>query len=688
MPKLIAKLLASACLSISTANAQDIPAADEAMPYYDRHLIDISNLRYFTEGSMIGDMMIHANAMFDAESKWKMTLYQMIQAGSGHHQARSAFQLSHLGVPMEDILAVWQPNYIETIEDQRLKAAFTFVDQLSQLPGDVTANSHAMLRRHFVDRQIAELIEMIAFNAANAAHDNILPIPTDQATVSWANANLYSVGWTVGKNVSASAEEQRAALFAGELMENARQEILKNWKREDLSAPPAEFDSDWLNAVTGYNVSRVTMDSDQDGVEDPFDYYPIDHDRWAQPGIADLNLPDEKTPAFDVSAYDFTYYRPPMSTDTEVAFSDRINFDTQWMRQSGMGTSRIEDYFAAGDRALPMKFLWQVFVTFQLSSGCTHCQVHGTRWLYEFLQDEAPDGIVDEAALSSIYDLFDIERSQQFSPAEMAALRFARDAGPLPARTTAAHIEELRRHYSNREIQELMMVIISGARLSAGQQGNVTVTDRTSMAWALRALPKVGWRPGDHLGLPQEQRRLFMSEIEPTVMAILMSGDSLDFASEWIGKPVPIAVDADGDGVKDAFDGFPNDPTRWEDTDRDGIEDIADADIDGDGLSNEFEAQTMTFPYKADSDGDGVIDPEELRVGTDPLDPSSLQLGRHFQMICKDLNLQMASAETVPTISIPLDQIGAITVDAADNKGMGVLLHHLHEQTVRRRHSY
>jgi len=624
MIRLSTVFLSSVVFVTSGAGAQDIPAADRAMAYYDRHLIDVSNLRHLTEGSMIGDMMIHSDAMFTAEAKWKMTLYQMVHMGSGHHQARSAYQLSYLGVPMDDILAIWQPNYIDTIEDPRLKAAFTFVDQLSTLPGRVTAQSHALLRAHFVDRQIAELIEMISFNAANAAHDSVLPIPTDQATLDWANTNLTQAGWSAGPNVSSSLDEQRAALFAGEMMEEARQEILTGWVRDDLSAPSAQFETDWLNAVTGYDISRITMDSDQDGVEDPFDHYPIDHDRWAEPGIAARNLPDPSVPPFDVAAYDVVYYLPPSLGSTDVPFSDRINFDTEWTRQTAMGTSRIEDYFAAGDRALPMKFLWQVFVTYQLASGCVHCQVHGTRWLYEFLESEAPDGTVADEAMGDIYDLFDIERSERFTPAEMAALRFARDAGPLPGRTTAAHIEDLRRHFSDRQIQELMMVIVAGARLSAGQQGNVTVTDRTSMAWALRALPQVGWRPGGHLGLPQEQRRLFMSEIEPTIMAIAMEGGEIDFATEWVGKTVPLAIDTDKDGVEDAFDGFPTDPSRWEDTDRDGIEDSADSDIDGDGLTNAAEAQAGTFPYKADSDGDGIPDLEELRLGTDPIDPRSL----------------------------------------------------------------
>ncbi|MEO0388743.1 MAG: hypothetical protein AAF281_14670 [Pseudomonadota bacterium] len=426
MMKIPALLLSGVALGAATAAADGVPAADRAMAYYDRHLIDVTNLRHLTEGSMIGDMMVHADAMFTAEDKWKMTLYQMVQAESAHHQARSAIQLSHLGVPVEHILALWQPGYIDTIEDPRLKAAFTFVDQLSTLPGQVTAASHAMLRTHFVDRQIAELIEMVSFNAANALHDGILPIPTDQATLDWANATLARAGWSAGKNSRSSPEEQRAALFAGEIMEAARQEILSGWMRADLSAPAAQFETDWLNAVTGYDISRITMDSDQDGVEDPFDAYPVDHDRWAAPGLAEENLPDRSVPPFDVAAYDWAYYIPPATAIAPVPFSDRINFDTEWTRQTAMGTSRIEDYFAAGDRALPMKFLWQVFVTYQLASGCVHCQVHGSFGIFQEFEADYVDGEVPPEdlpeVLAHIRSLMDIERSTHISEAERAAL--------------------------------------------------------------------------------------------------------------------------------------------------------------------------------------------------------------------------------------------------------------------------
>ena len=98
------------------------PAADAAMPYYDRHLIDIANLRYFYEGSLMADAMLHGPGMFAQTTKWHLTLYQMILSDSGHHQARSAYQLSLMGVPMAEILATWSPGFVDTVQDPRTQA--------------------------------------------------------------------------------------------------------------------------------------------------------------------------------------------------------------------------------------------------------------------------------------------------------------------------------------------------------------------------------------------------------------------------------------------------------------------------------------------------------------------------------------------------------------------------------------
>ncbi|MEM9314290.1 MAG: hypothetical protein AAGA95_06650 [Pseudomonadota bacterium] len=69
----------------------------------------------------------------------------------------------------------------------------------------------------------------------------------------------------------------------------------------------------------------------------------------------------------------------------------------------------------------------------------------------------------------------------------------------------------------------------------------------------------------------------------------------------------PSERDTDNDGVYDASDAFPNDPTET-------------VDSDSDGLGDNLEVQLGSNPNLADSDGDGFLDKEELDSGTDPTD--------------------------------------------------------------------
>ncbi|MEM7668632.1 MAG: nuclear transport factor 2 family protein [Pseudomonadota bacterium] len=595
--------------------------------YYDRHRIDVSNLRDFYNGILIADVMIHADGMFDAETKWTLTLYQMIQAGSNHHQARAAYQLSLMGVPLDDITAVWSPDYIETVESTRTRAAFRFVQAAASLPTSVTADTHADLRTHFIDRQIAELIELTAVNAAMATHDRIIPIPTDSTLRTWASENLARVGWELGHN-RGTREEQRSNALVGDALDAAHAELMAAWRPDDLSIPDPKFATDWVNHLTGYDIPTRTFDSDLDGIEDPFDHYPNDYTRWEAPSANAANQPPASTPPFDTAAFDRQFYEPSVVPITKYPLSDRHRFDTEWTRQSSIGTVKIDEFFSGKDRALTLEQKWAIFFVYQLASGCGHCQVHGAYGIYELFEDDFPSDEVPADAMPVVLDrihaLFDFERSDLFTDADKAAFRFARDAGLTDVATTPAHIEELRRHYTDREIQEIASLIVTSAWLSTAMQSQLTVTDRLSMAWALRHLTPLGWKPGVHIGLPQEQRRFHMTEVVDFGMADMNSGQITDGASEWIGIPVPLAVDSDGDGVDDTFDGFPNDPARWEDTDGDGIEDRLDDDIDGDGIPNAREFTLGTFPYKVDSDGDGVPDLVELRAGSDPVDPRSL----------------------------------------------------------------
>ena len=224
------------------------------MPFYDRHKIDISNLRDFYEGLMTADAMIHRDAFFDSTTKWMLTLRQMILTERAHHTARSAYQLSLLGEPLDNNLAVFDPDYVDGLDDPRLKAAFTYIDVMGAYPIMSSPDIHALLRTNYTDRQIAELMQLASINNASATHDAVVPIATDQETLDWAVENLRPVGWDPGPNASSSPEEQRASAFIGEALKAAQQQIYGAWQTEDEKAINPELQSDFINLRYRYSI--------------------------------------------------------------------------------------------------------------------------------------------------------------------------------------------------------------------------------------------------------------------------------------------------------------------------------------------------------------------------------------------------------------------------------------------------
>lgn len=84
-----------------------------------------------------------------------------------------------------------------------------------------------------------------------------------------------------------------------------------------------------------------------------------------------------------------------------------------------------------------------------------------------------------------------------------------------------------------------------------------------------------------------------------------LTGGTLAFETSDAAPPTN---DADGDGVPDADDAFPDDPNETTDTDGDGVGDNADLDDDGDGVVDADDAFPLDPAESADSDADGVGD--------------------------------------------------------------------------------
>ena len=131
-----------------------------------------------------------------------------------------------------------------------------------------------------------------------------------------------------------------------------------------------------------------------------------------------------------------------------------------------------------------------------LASGCQHCQSHGAFHLQSIGADR-----------ERIRALWEYETSDLFSDAERAALDLVRAAAQIPNATTPEHFEELRKHYTNTQILEILAVNCMAGWLNRWNDTIATVTDQESVDWATENLADVGWHIGKHTGESEEQRK-------------------------------------------------------------------------------------------------------------------------------------------------------------------------------------
>lgn len=625
-------------------------APPPAAKYHDQNAIDPLNNRAFGQAYLINDLVMSEDNAISSELRFKLYTYQMILAECEYLQARGAYQLALSGVSIEEIQALWAPDYVSSLEDLAEISVFNFANQAGRLPGSVNALTHKDLRTYFTDRQIVDLFHLMAAGASEVIHSELVGVVMDQETLDWATENLADVGWQPGR-YTGPVEQQRPMPMVGDALEQARAEFLQVFNPNDLFTP-VQLATDWLSASTGIDVPAQHIDTDQDGVADNFDAFASEPAEWSDDdndgigknadadddndGISDLeeqlagtspNSPDtdndgiddpfddsplDGLPVFDASQFDWQYYSGYTSPgEAESAYWDRQMLSMLWSKKAGYVLMAMDPH-GFYDGALPAGFQWRTFMVQSLAGGCIHCQAHGAFGMH-----------LGGYSLEEIQGMLDFERYEKLTNADLAVLRLARDAATLPSRITPAHIEELRRYYSQAEIHQIFTLLTEGAFLSSYQQSLKYVTDELSMSWTIANLSDAGWAPGWAVSDdPQEQAPYHMVEMEGAMMAAGMaaeqSGQPFDPLSVLTGQPIPPGNDSDADGIEDAYDGYPDDATRWADFDGDGIENHLDEDIDGDGLSNEQELELGTSLVRADSDADGIDDAQELTLGSDP----------------------------------------------------------------------
>ena len=128
--------------------------------------------------------------------------------------------------------------------------------------------------------------------------------------------------------------------------------------------------------------------------------------------------------------------------------------------------------------------------------------------------------------------------------------------------------------------------------------------------------------------------------------------ETTDLDGDGIGDNADL--DDDGDGYNDDVDAFPRDSSEWVDTDGDGIGNNADSDDDNDGTPDGSDRFPLDARGSLDSDNDGMPDQWEIENGLNPNDSSDADSDHDFDGYTA---LEEFEADTSPIISDRKTQI-------------------------------
>ncbi|HET9310136.1 MAG TPA: carboxymuconolactone decarboxylase family protein [Actinomycetota bacterium] len=136
---------------------------------------------------------------------------------------------------------------------------------------------------------------------------------------------------------------------------------------------------------------------------------------------------------------------------------------------------------------LPTELKPLIGIVSSIAAGCRYCQAH-----------ESVDARERSVADEKIRDVWDFERSALYSEGERAALRFARDASLVPNEVTPAHFEELRRHWDDGQIVEMLAVVGLFGFLNRWNDTMATELEPEPYGFATARYGD-RWEPGKHL---------------------------------------------------------------------------------------------------------------------------------------------------------------------------------------------
>lgn len=121
------------------------------------------------------------------------------------------------------------------------------------------------------------------------------------------------------------------------------------------------------------------------------------------------------------------------------------------------------------------------------SAGCMYCVAH--------TGSNSSRAGVDDRKIAAMWEF---ETSDLFSDAEQAALSFAQAAAQVPNTVTDDDFAELRKHFSEFQIVEIMSVVSMFGYLNRWNDSMATTLEEEPTDFANRAINETGWTPGKH----------------------------------------------------------------------------------------------------------------------------------------------------------------------------------------------
>ncbi len=121
------------------------------------------------------------------------------------------------------------------------------------------------------------------------------------------------------------------------------------------------------------------------------------------------------------------------------------------------------------------------------SAGCQYCVAHSANLAASLA-----------IPVRKVEDVWKYEKSPEFNDAERAALRFAQAAGQVPNAVTDTDFVELRRHFDEDEILEIVAAVAFLGFLNRWNDTLATTLEATPRDFAERHLAAAGWAIGKH----------------------------------------------------------------------------------------------------------------------------------------------------------------------------------------------